>query len=69
MTNYSVLQPDTFQQIRSELASMWSSDPKTRNPRRISAKSGILLPLNDASLVSDYKGSMSMVEDMENIRV
>lgn len=69
MTNYSVLQPDTFQQIRSELASMWSSDPKTRNPRRISAKPGILLPLNDASLVSDYKGSMSMVEDMENIRV
>uniref|UniRef100_A0A1D1XPH1 GTP diphosphokinase n=1 Tax=Anthurium amnicola TaxID=1678845 RepID=A0A1D1XPH1_9ARAE len=65
---FAVLQPDTFRQMHAELASMWSSDTKGKSPRRISMKPHIRLPLHDASLVSDNKGSSSLCDDMANIK-
>ncbi|XP_078439985.1 uncharacterized protein LOC144710170 isoform X2 [Wolffia australiana] len=65
---FAVLQPDTFQQIRSELASMWASDSRSRNPRRASAKPAILLPINDSDFGANYKASMAPLEDMEDIK-
>ncbi|KAL6008244.1 hypothetical protein ACLOJK_033750 [Asimina triloba] len=60
---FAVLQPHTFQQMRAELASMWSASNKARNLRRVSAKVGLLKPLHENSATPDYEGSAITYED------
>ncbi|KAK9272431.1 hypothetical protein L1049_002804 [Liquidambar formosana] len=57
---FAVLQPQTFRQMRADLASMWSPRYKAGNLRRISAKASLLVSLNEKGSTYDYEDSMEL---------
>ncbi|RDY14064.1 putative GTP diphosphokinase RSH3, chloroplastic [Mucuna pruriens] len=59
---FAVLQPQIFQKMRADLASMWSPTSRTGNPRRFSIK-GNLIPLDENGSTSFYK-SLTFNEDV-----
>ncbi|XP_027361131.1 uncharacterized protein LOC113869153 isoform X1 [Abrus precatorius] len=60
---FAVLQPQIFQKMRADLASMWSPANRTGNLRRFSVK-GNLIPLNENGSTSFYTESLSFNEDV-----
>lgn len=61
-------QPQTFQKMRADLASMWSPTNKTVNPRRFSVK-GNLIPVDKKSSTSFYNDSLTFNEDVSSMKV
>lgn len=59
---FAVLQPQLFYQMKAQLASMWSPCRRTRNLRRVSARSS-LLSAADAAALSSCKCCVSAEED------
>lgn len=55
-------QPQIFQKMRADLASMWSPTSRTGNPRRFSVKDN-LIPLDENSSTSFYNESLTFNED------
>nr|KYP52687.1 GTP pyrophosphokinase [Cajanus cajan] len=60
---FAVLQPQIFQKMRADLASMWSPTSRTGNLRRFSVK-GNLIPLNENASNSFYNESLTFNEDV-----
>ncbi|WJX60128.1 GTP diphosphokinase [Trifolium repens] len=58
---FAVLQPQIFQNMRADLASMWSPLAKTGSPRRLYVK-GNLIPLDEKSSTSYYNKSLTFNE-------
>lgn len=65
---FAVLQPQTFEKLRSELASMWDPSNSSRSLRRLSTKAGFLVPLNDSDTNSNHDWSISTDEGRANMR-
>ncbi|XP_062145565.1 uncharacterized protein LOC133853178 isoform X2 [Alnus glutinosa] len=64
---FAVLQPQMFQKMRADLASMWSPSSRAGNPRRFSARVG-LPPLDEKSSTSDYERSLAIDEDITSMK-
>ncbi|KOM26092.1 hypothetical protein LR48_Vigan230s000300 [Vigna angularis] len=60
---FAVLQPQIFQKMRADLASMWSPTSRTGNLRRFSIK-GNLIHLNENNSTSFYNGSLTCNGDV-----
>ncbi|KAG4386253.1 hypothetical protein AAZX31_11G011800 [Glycine max] len=60
---FAVLQPQIFQKMRADLASMWSPTSRTGNPRRLSIK-GNLIHLDENSSTAFCNGSLTFNEDV-----
>ncbi|XP_027913091.1 uncharacterized protein LOC114173072 isoform X2 [Vigna unguiculata] len=60
---FAVLQPQIFQKMRADLASMWSPTSRTGNLRRFSVK-GSLIHLNENNSTSFYDGSLTFNGDV-----
>ncbi|OVA12056.1 HD/PDEase domain [Macleaya cordata] len=60
---FAVLQPQTFRQMRAELAFMWNPSNKPRNLRRLFAKANLVEPLHKSIIVPDFEVSMESEED------
>ncbi|BAT74366.1 hypothetical protein VIGAN_01202100 [Vigna angularis var. angularis] len=60
---FAVLQPQIFQKMRADLASMWSPTSRTGNLRRFSVK-GNLIHLNENNSTSFYNGSLTFNGDV-----
>ncbi|KAK7308889.1 hypothetical protein RJT34_05207 [Clitoria ternatea] len=60
---FAVLQPQIFQKMRADLASMWSPTSRTGNPGRFSVKDN-LIPLDENSSTSFYNESLTSNEDV-----
>ncbi|KAL2349417.1 hypothetical protein Fmac_003417 [Flemingia macrophylla] len=60
---FAVLQPQIFQKMRADLASMWSPASRTGNLRRFSVKGNLIL-LNKNSSSSFYDESLTFNEDI-----
>ncbi|XP_077234872.1 uncharacterized protein LOC143877037 isoform X2 [Tasmannia lanceolata] len=65
---FAVLQPHTFSRMQSELASMWSPSSRGRNLRRISAKAGLVVPLHENKIISNYEESMATDKDVTTMK-
>lgn len=61
-------QPQIFQKMRADLASMWSPTCRTGNPRRFSVK-GSLIPLDEKSSTSFCNESLTFNEDVSSMKV
>lgn len=55
---FAVLQPQTFRQMRADLASMWRHKNRAGNLR--TAKATLLAPLTEEGSTSDYEDSMAV---------
>ncbi|XP_022634541.1 putative GTP diphosphokinase RSH1, chloroplastic isoform X2 [Vigna radiata var. radiata] len=60
---FAVLQPQIFQKMRADLASMWSPTSRAGNLRRFSVK-GNLIHLNENNSTSFYNGSLTFNGDV-----
>ncbi|KAK7366621.1 hypothetical protein VNO80_08616 [Phaseolus coccineus] len=60
---FAVLQPQIFQKMRADLASMWSPTSRTGNLRRFSVKDN-LIHLNENNSTSFYNGSLTFNGDV-----
>ncbi|ESW29030.1 hypothetical protein PHAVU_002G038200 [Phaseolus vulgaris] len=60
---FAVLQPQIFQKMRADLASMWSPTSRTGNLRRFSVK-GNLIHLNENNSTPFYNGSLTFNGDV-----
>ncbi|XP_022643234.1 probable GTP diphosphokinase RSH2, chloroplastic isoform X2 [Vigna radiata var. radiata] len=60
---FAVLQPQIFQKMRADLASMWSPTSRTGSLRRFSVK-GNLIHLNENNSTSFYNGSLTFNGDV-----
>ncbi|CAL0314549.1 unnamed protein product [Lupinus luteus] len=64
---FAVLQPQVFQKMRADLASMWSPTCRTENPRRFSVK-GSLIPLDENSSTSSSNESLTLNEEVSSMK-
>ncbi|KAI4295309.1 hypothetical protein L6164_035369 [Bauhinia variegata] len=64
---FAVLQPQIFQKMRADLASMWSPRSRTGNMRRLSMKSS-LLPLEKNCSTSSSVESLAFDEDVSSMK-
>ncbi|XP_026426603.1 uncharacterized protein LOC113322676 isoform X1 [Papaver somniferum] len=65
---FAVLQPQTFRQMRAELASMWKPGNRPRNLRRVLAKSDLVEPLDKSVIVTDLDVSVASEEDLASMK-
>ncbi|MCL7045548.1 hypothetical protein MKW94_014868, partial [Papaver nudicaule] len=65
---FAVLQPQTFRQMRAELASMWKPSNRPRNLRRVLAKADLVEPLDKNAIVSDFEVSVASEEDAASMK-
>lgn len=65
---FAVLQPQTFRQMRAELASMWKPGNRPRNLRRVLAKADLVEPLDKSVIVTDLEVSVSSEEDVASMK-
>lgn len=65
---FAVLQPQTFLQMRADLASMWSPSNRTGYPRRTAAKDSSPVPLNEKEIAFDYEGSLAVDADVTSMK-
>ena len=63
------MQPQTFLQMRADLASMWSPSNRSGNPRRTAAKDCSPVPLNEKEIAFDYEGSLAVDADVTSMKV
>lgn len=61
-------QPQIFQKMRADLASMWSTSNRSGNTKRICARAN-LLSLNNRSSILDYEGLVAIDEDVTSMKV
>lgn len=61
-------QPQVFQKMRHDLASMWKPSGKVGNPRRILAKAGFHC-CHEKKSFSDYEESMAVDVSMKDMKV
>ncbi|XP_061376222.1 uncharacterized protein LOC133318243 [Gastrolobium bilobum] len=64
---FAVLQPQIFQKMRADLASMWSPTSRTGNSRRISVK-GNMVPWDENNSTSFYYESLTFNEDVSSVK-
>ncbi|KAJ1390873.1 hypothetical protein SESBI_37116 [Sesbania bispinosa] len=64
---FAVLQPQIFQKMRADLASMWSPSSRIGNPRRLSVK-GNMIPLDKNGSTSFYNESSTFNEDVSSMK-
>ncbi|KAE8077307.1 hypothetical protein FH972_015879 [Carpinus fangiana] len=64
---FAVLQPQMFQKMRADLASMWSPSSRAGNPRRLSGRVG-LSPLDERNSTSEYERSLAIDEDITSMK-
>ncbi|KAF3432676.1 hypothetical protein FNV43_RR23778 [Rhamnella rubrinervis] len=64
---FAVLQPQIFQKMRADLASMWSTSCKAGNTKRICARAN-LPALNNKSSIFDYEGLVVIDEDVTSMK-
>ncbi|XP_062119799.1 uncharacterized protein LOC133834261 isoform X1 [Humulus lupulus] len=64
---FAVLEPQIFQKLRADLASMWSPSSKVGNTKRICARAS-LQPLDKKSSEFDCDGTMAVDEDITNMK-
>ncbi|KAK7253123.1 hypothetical protein RIF29_37569 [Crotalaria pallida] len=64
---FAVLQPQTFQKMRADLASMWNPTSRTENSRRFSVK-GSSIPLDENSSASSCNESLTFNEDVSSMK-
>lgn len=62
------VQPQIFQKMRADLASMWSTSCKAGNTKRICARAN-LLASNNKSSIFDYEGLVAIDEDVTSMKV
>lgn len=62
------MQPQVFRKMRADLASMWSPTNRAGNPRRMLARASIS-PFDEKSVSANFEGSITMDEDMKNLKV
>ncbi|KAK6936559.1 TGS protein [Dillenia turbinata] len=65
---FAVLQPQTFQQMRAELASMWSPTNRAGNMRRVTAKSSKVAPLTKEKGTQEHDRSLPDDEDVATVK-
>ncbi|KAI3980438.1 hypothetical protein MKX01_038610 [Papaver californicum] len=65
---FAVLQPQTFRQMRAELASMWKPGNRPRNWRRVLARADLAEPLDKSVIVTDFEVSMASEEDVASMK-
>ncbi|XP_004511440.1 uncharacterized protein [Cicer arietinum] len=64
---FAVLQPQIFQKMRADMASMWSPSSRTGSSRRLYVK-GNLIPLDAKSSTSFYKKSLKFNEGVSSMK-
>ncbi|XP_024021145.1 uncharacterized protein LOC21402633 [Morus notabilis] len=64
---FAVLQPQMFQRMRADLASMWSPSSKSGNTKRMCEKSSTQT-LDKKGFVCDYEGSVAIDEDVTSMK-
>ncbi|XP_057450155.1 probable GTP diphosphokinase RSH2, chloroplastic isoform X2 [Lotus japonicus] len=64
---FAVLQPQIFQKMRADLASMWSPSSRIGNPRRLSVK-GNLIPSEENNSTSFDNKSVTFKEDVSSMK-
>ncbi|KAI3831811.1 hypothetical protein MKX03_002933 [Papaver bracteatum] len=65
---FAVLEPQTFHQMRAELASMWKPGSRPRNLRRVLAKADLVEPLDKGVIVTDLEVSVAHEEDAASMK-
>ncbi|KAK4776715.1 hypothetical protein SAY86_005403 [Trapa natans] len=64
---FAVIQPEVFQKMRADLASMWSPINRAGNQRRMLTRASIS-PFDDSHVSTIAEGSISMDKDMKNLK-
>lgn len=63
------MQPQTFLQMRADLASMWSSGNHAGNLRRATAENSTARPLNEKESAFNWERSLEVNADVTSMKV